>query len=70
MPVAIGLYLPFGLSAAIFLGSLLRLSTPGENDETGAGPGLLLAAGMVAGEALMGVLSGAMVTAGVRLPLR
>jgi putative OPT family oligopeptide transporter len=68
MPVAIGLYLPFGLSTTIFAGSLLRLASPGK-DETASGSGLLLAAGMVAGEALMGVLSGAMVTAGVRLPL-
>ena len=69
MPVAIGLYLPFGLSAAIFLGSLLRLAGAGADDEAHAGSGLLLAAGMVAGEALMGVMSGAMVTAGVKLPL-
>jgi uncharacterized oligopeptide transporter (OPT) family protein len=30
---------------------------------------LLFAAGLVAGEALMGVLSGALVTAGLKLPL-
>ncbi len=34
-----------------------------------SGPGLLFAAGLVAGEALMGVLSGALVTAGIKLPL-
>jgi len=68
MPVALGLYLPFGLSVAIALGALLReLSSP--NDSREAGPGLLFAAGLVAGEALMGVASGALVTAGVRLPL-
>ena len=34
-----------------------------------SGPGILFAAGLVAGEALMGVANGALVTAGVRLPL-
>ncbi len=68
MPVALGLYLPFGLSVAITFGALLReLLAPNESSE--AGPGLLLAAGLVAGEALMGVASGALVTVGVSLPL-
>jgi putative OPT family oligopeptide transporter len=66
MPVAIGLYLPFGLSVTIFLGALIGqwLGKEGEG-----GPRLLFAAGMVAGEALMGVATGALVTAGVKLPL-
>jgi putative OPT family oligopeptide transporter len=65
MPVAIGLYLPLGLGVTIFLGSLLGLSRKSEE----RGPGLLFAAGMIAGEALMGVLSGGLVTAGMKLPL-
>jgi putative OPT family oligopeptide transporter len=68
MPVAIGLYLPFGLSVTIFLGALLHSIFGSENADE-SGPGILLAAGLVAGEALMGVASGAIVTAGVRLPL-
>jgi putative OPT family oligopeptide transporter len=68
MPVAIGLYLPFGLSATIFLGALARLFFGSEKADE-SGPGILLAAGLVAGEALMGVASGAIVTAGIRLPL-
>jgi putative OPT family oligopeptide transporter len=68
MPVAIGLYLPFGLSVTIFLGALLHSIFGSENAEE-SGPGILLAAGLVAGEALMGVASGAIVTAGIRLPL-
>ncbi len=70
MPVAIGLYLPLGLSVAIFAGSLLRVLRRDTDRANASGPGLLFAAGMVAGEALTGVLSGALVTAGVRLPLR
>ncbi len=68
MPAAIGLYLPFGLSVAIFIGALAH-SIFGPEDEAESGPGILLAAGLVAGEALMGVASGAMVTAGIRLPI-
>lgn len=68
MPVAIGLYLPLGLSVAILLGSLARLGGLGEERAESGQQGLLFAAGMVAGEALMGVASGALVTAGVKLP--
>jgi putative OPT family oligopeptide transporter len=64
MPVAIGLYLPFGLSVAIFVGSLVGGARRKE-----AGPGLLFAAGLVAGEALSGVASGALVAMGMELPL-
>ncbi len=66
MPVAIGLYLPFGLSVTIFVGALIgRLI----GEEREGEPRLLFAAGMVAGEALMGVATGALVTAGIKLPL-
>jgi putative OPT family oligopeptide transporter len=68
MPAAIGLYLPFGLSVAIFIGALAH-SFFGPDEEAESGPGILLAAGLVAGEALMGVASGAMVTAGIKLPI-
>ncbi len=65
MPVAIGLYLPFGLSVAILIGALATVGRPREE----GGSGILFAAGLVAGEALIGVASGALVTAGVHLPL-
>ena len=68
MPAAIGLYLPLGLSVTIFIGALAH-SLFAPEDAAESGPGILLAAGLVAGEALMGVASGAMVTAGVRLPI-
>ncbi len=69
MPVAIGLYLPFGLSVTILLGALGR-TVLGESAKEEGGAGVLFAAGLVAGEALMGVLSGALVTAGMKLPLK
>jgi uncharacterized oligopeptide transporter (OPT) family protein len=68
MPAAIGLYLPFGLSVAIFIGALAH-SIFGSKDGAESGSGILLAAGLVAGEALMGVASGAMDTAGIKLPI-
>ncbi len=69
MPVAIGLYLPFGLSVAIFIGALARSLIDARREDSGSGPGLLFAAGLVAGEALMGVAGGALVTFGIKLPL-
>jgi putative OPT family oligopeptide transporter len=69
MPVAIGLYLPFGLSITILLGALLRSLVGAKNAAVGRGSGVLFAAGLVAGEALMGVAGGALVTLGVKLPL-
>ena len=68
MPVAIGLYLPFGLGVTILCGALGKLYLPRERDEH-SGRGLLIAAGMVAGEALTGVASGALITCGIKLPL-
>ncbi len=68
MPVAIGLYLPFGLGVTILIGGLVKLLSTGKSDSH-ADRGLLIAAGMVAGEALTGVASGALITAGLNLPL-
>ncbi len=68
MPLAIGLYLPLGLSAAIAIGALMR-SLLGEEQSSEAGSGLLFSAGLVAGEALTGIAIAALVTAGVKLPV-
>ena len=92
MPVAIGLYLPQGLSVTIFIGSLIHLvdrrsdrHDEGSATESGVANDnrvrevgarrrartearLLLAAGMIAGEALMGVLIGALVASGLGRP--
>ena len=68
MPVAIGLYLPFGVSFAILLGAIAS-SALGEARGDEASPQLLFAAGLVAGEAIVGVVSGVLVSSGVHLPL-
>lgn len=58
MPVAIGMYLPVGLSVTMFVGGLLRLAVSrlqGEGtakEETGT----LFSAGLVAGEGLCGII--------------
>ena len=65
LAVAIGIYLPFYLSAAIFVGGLLsfaanrvqraKATKKGRLDEN-AGTGLLAASGLITGEALVGIL--------------
>jgi putative OPT family oligopeptide transporter len=63
MPVlamAIGIYLPLQLSAAIFLGGLIawfagRTYRTAESRETGERSGVLFAAGLITGEALVGI---------------
>jgi putative OPT family oligopeptide transporter len=69
MPVAIGLYLPFGLSVAILIGAIFRGAVGARHGDSESGPGLLFAAGLVAGEALMGIAGGALVTLGIKLPV-
>ncbi len=64
---AIGVYLPLGTMAAIFVGGCVRALSergvkPGEKAE-GAHPGILAASGLVAGEGLAGVLVAALVAA-------
>jgi putative OPT family oligopeptide transporter len=64
---AIGVYLPLGTMAAIFVGGCVRAlsernsKTGGKKD--GADPGILAASGLVAGEGLAGVLVAGLVAA-------
>jgi uncharacterized oligopeptide transporter (OPT) family protein len=59
MPVAVGMYLPFGLATPILIGGLLAHAiTRGyaeEAAEARMGRGVLFASGIIAGESLMGV---------------
>ncbi|GAB4244563.1 MAG: oligopeptide transporter, OPT family [Ekhidna sp.] len=59
LAVAVGLYLPFELDSAIFVGGvlawLLNKKTKGANQEKSSNAGLLLASGLITGEALMGI---------------
>ncbi|WP_054948830.1 OPT family oligopeptide transporter [Numidum massiliense] len=72
LPFAIGLYLPFHLSAPIMVGGLIRFEIEWrEKDELALKRkqerGILLASGFIAGEALFGVLIALAVTVGLNL---
>jgi len=56
MPVAVGIYLPLSLSAPIFLGGLLAHAT---RRSARADKGVLFASGLIAGEAITGIVVGA-----------
>lgn len=59
MPVAIGIYLPMGLSVTMFAGGLLRWAVSrrqGEGTASVEGVGTLFSAGLVAGEGLCGII--------------
>jgi putative OPT family oligopeptide transporter len=60
LAVAVGIYLPLELSVAIFLGGLIAWvagrRTPQKSERTGASTGLLFAAGLITGEALVGIV--------------
>lgn len=60
MPVAVGIYLPLGLSVPMIIGALInkavrRSSGGGEAAEENIRRGVLVASGVIAGEALMGI---------------
>ena len=57
LPFAVGLYLPFGMSAAVFSGGLVRWFTEKKLGERHAEMGVLAASGLIAGEALIGLAS-------------
>jgi putative OPT family oligopeptide transporter len=60
LAVAVGVYLPLDVTMPIFLGGLLSYFVARRNTSSGgeslASRGMLLAAGVIAGESLMGVL--------------
>jgi len=57
LPVAVGLYLPLHISAAIMAGGLLRWITDKQrrSDQDAHNPGILGASGLVAGQGLVGI---------------
>ena len=76
MLIAVGMYLPFNTTFAIFVGGLIKYTVDKmgekhiENDsdkEVLNNTGLLLASGLVAGEALVGIILAAFVGAGINL---
>jgi putative OPT family oligopeptide transporter len=55
LPFAVGLYLPFSLSAAVFSGGLLRTLAGKVFGNKNSEKGILMASGLIAGEALLGL---------------
>jgi putative OPT family oligopeptide transporter len=73
MPVAVGMYLPLGLSTAILLGGVVawwsgRGHSSKESRERGHEKGVLLSSGLIAGEAIAGVLIAIPMAAEIALP--
>jgi len=70
MLIAVGMYLPFHTTFAIFIGGIIKWITNiivekrNLNKETTENTGILLASGLIAGEALMGIVIAATVVAG------
>ncbi len=76
LAVAVGIYLPLGLSVPIFIGGILgwlvKRRSAGLDEAHWTrreGLGLLVASGLITGEALMGVLVALLAGAGIALPL-
>ncbi len=76
LAVAVGIYLPLGLAIPIFIGGLIAWQVRQRSLELDdaqrtkrEGLGLLVASGLITGEALMGVLVALLAGAGIALPL-
>ena len=74
MPVAVGIYLPLGLAVPILTGGLIqkmvRMATRKRGDEDAAvHRGILFGSGLIAGEAIMGIIVAFLIVGGVGLPL-
>jgi putative OPT family oligopeptide transporter len=76
MLIAVGMYLPFQTTFAIFIGGLIKFAVDKmaekkkatkEETEVVHNTGLLLASGLVAGEALVGIILAGFVGAGISL---
>ena len=70
MPIAVGMYLPFGLSSPILIGGLLahfliKRSKSANTDDHVLQNGVLLSSGLIAGESLMGILLALFASAGI-----
>ena len=71
MPIAVGMYLPFGLSTPILAGGLLahiisKKSITTEKINSSLQNGVLLSSGLIAGESLMGILLALLASAGIK----
>ena len=71
MPVAVGMYLPFGLSTPILFGGLVayfieKQNGTDSNPEISLQNGILVSSGLIAGESLMGIILAFIAGAGIK----
>jgi len=71
MPIAVGMYLPFGLSTPILIGGLLahfilKENSSNKDPDSVLQKGVLLSSGLIAGESLMGILLAFVAGAGIQ----
>jgi len=71
MPIAVGMYLPFGLSTPILIGGLLahfilKQNNTNKDPDSVLQKGVLLSSGLIAGESLMGILLAFIAGAGIQ----
>ena len=71
MPIAVGMYLPFGLSTPILIGGLLahfilKQNSTNKDPDSVLQKGVLLSSGLIAGESLMGILLAFIAGAGIQ----
>ena len=78
LAVAVGLYLPFELDSSIFVGGVIaylidrsfrKNNISKEKQDTASNSGLLIASGLITGEALMGILIALLATFQINLSL-
>ncbi len=72
MPVAVGIYLPWSLGVPIFIGGIAaaitgRIVDAGKAKES-VHRGVLVGSGLIAGEALMGIIMAFLIVLGINLP--
>jgi putative OPT family oligopeptide transporter len=76
MLVSVGMYLPFGTTSAIFVGGLIRWLADTVAERKGLNEaqmarfgnvGVLIASGLIAGEALMGLITSGLAIAGINV---
>ena len=70
MPIAVGMYLPFGLSTPILVGGLIAHFIGKQNkntvhSEASLQNGILVSSGLIAGESLMGIVLAFVAGAGI-----
>jgi putative OPT family oligopeptide transporter len=74
MPLAVGIYLPLTLSVPILVGGVIRAladhkNAPQADERQAHDPGILFSSGLIAGEAIMGVLLAVAIYVGLSLEL-